>query len=262
MAMRLTFTAFAVLLTTADVQGADHLDVAVAPAMKEYCHIIQFPEGWKVPTGPGPIYRYEYYDKYEFRALGPLSSNFLVRGVIDLGKVYTKNIYTVDLSDANAPAVSTTEQAWESATRVSTRQRSAISQLYIPKPNQALEYRGVRFNKSGEFWSYEGGSVSPDQSWLVLQSWTGSASSGSGTGFGKCFPFGCRGKIFLDIFNLDTSKKIFTIEGTYSGGDPDGNLLRSTEWLTERYFIVPMGDHRERCLVCEFGGRRPGQMKQ
>ena len=247
------------LLITAVPVTADHLDVKVAPDMREYCHIVKLPRGWKVPPGPGLDYL-GYADQYEFRVSGLAGGRFLVAGVDSVYKRYTINKYEVDLSDAKAPVVSATDQAWESASRASTAQKSAAVRGW-ERRDQPMEYRGVRFAKSGEFWSYEGGRLSPDQAWLVLQSWTGSASSGGETGWGGCFPFACRGKIFFDIFSVDTSKKLLTIEGTYSGNDPEGTLLGGTEWLTERYFIVPMGEHRERSLVCEFGERRPGRMK-
>jgi hypothetical protein len=55
-----------------------------------------------------------------------------------------------------------------------------------------------------------------------------------------------------------TGEKVLTFAGIYSGYsyDPDGCLARSA-WLTERYFIVPLGDRKESCLVCEFGEKRP-----
>ena len=49
---------------------------------------------------------------------------------------------------------------------------------------------------------------------------------------------------------------MFYDTGTYKGfgNDPDGDF-RTAAWLTERYFIVPLGGRHERCLVCEFGAR-------
>ena len=105
--------------------------------------------------------------------------------------------------------------------------------------------------KTGHFWSDT--ILSPDEAWIVLESYSGSSLSGTDTRFDRsCLPFGCRGKIFLDIFNVNTGKKLLDIEGAYSGGHPE-DYLGKVRWLTERYFIVPLGEHRERCLVCEFG---------
>jgi hypothetical protein len=30
-------------------------------------------------------------------------------------------------------------------------------------------------------------------------------------------------------------------------------VFRRTGWVAERYFILALDDHRERCLVCDFG---------
>jgi hypothetical protein len=65
-------------------------------------------------------------------------------------------------------------------------------------------------------------------------------------------------KVFFDLFNADTGQKLFTIEGKLSsvnGGQPDSDVLPKTAWVTERYFIVPLGKTIDRCLVCDFGGR-------
>jgi hypothetical protein len=60
------------------------------------------------------------------------------------------------------------------------------------------------------------------------------------------------GKLFWDVFNADTGIRLLTIVGTYLDTDP-GDALYMTAWVTERYFIVALGRHRERCLVCVFG---------
>lgn len=258
---------FVALLSAAELVAADHLDVKIASTMRERCHIVRFPQGWKIPVElgkspnePGKIFTYEYYDEYEFRVPGLLQTKFLVGGLTRLTELrYTANKYEVDLSNAKAPVLPASDEAWQSATPVSTKQKSAFVLSSLLRPgNQPIEFHGFQFFKTGEIWANENSRVSPDDASLVLQSWTGSTESGGETGFGSCFPFGCRGKFFLDIFNADAGKKLLTIEGTYSGSDID-NLLSTTGWLTERYFIVPLGDHRERCLVCEFGGRgQPG----
>ena len=83
--------------------------------------------------------------------------------------------------------------------------------------------------------------------------------AGTGGGFDISldwgFFFGYKGKVFFDIFNADTGKKLLTIQGRYESSDTHG-VLSKTAWVTERYFIVPMGEHLERCLVCEFGRGR------
>jgi hypothetical protein len=53
------------------------------------------------------------------------------------------------------------------------------------------------------------------------------------------------------VFNAVSGKKLLTFDGKYSGNSPE-DLLKTTGWLTARYFIIPLGTHRERCLVCDF----------
>jgi hypothetical protein len=249
-------------LVAAGPLAADHIDVGVAPAMREYCHIVRFPQGWKVPielgksaNEPGLIFHYEYSDDYEFRVPGLQGAKFLVAGLIQLPEPrYTTNKYEVDLPDPKAPVLSASVQAWQSATPIALKQEE-VPTLSDPLQNQPISFNRFQLTKSGKAWAIYNSRVSPDKAWVVLQSWTGSADLGSESSFGTCFPFGCRGKIFLDVFNGTTGKKVLTIEGRYAGSSPD-SLLSKTGWLTEGYFIVPLGEHRERCLVCEFGARR------
>ena len=88
--------------------------------------------------------------------------------------------------------------------------------------------------------------LSPNQAWLVLQSETVKA------------PGGQQSRIFFDVFNTASGAKVLTIEGAYTGYGPDTSeaVLSTTGWLTDRYFIVPLGVRIDRLLVCEFGGQR------
>jgi hypothetical protein len=140
------------------------------------------------------------------------------------------------------------EDAWEQATPVPLTQKPAV--VFDPKPNQPLEFNGFKFAKIGEVWNES--RLSPDRTWIVIQSWSGRADYSEGPLSTACLPFGCRGKLFFEVFNADTGRRISTIVGTYSGPNP-GGLIRQTAWVAERYFLIPLGEHRKRCLVCEFG---------
>ncbi len=87
-------------------------------------------------------------------------------------------------------------------------------------------------------------------SWIVLLSSSGSVhvtpESQIALGFGRD-----RGKLFMDVYNVDTGKKQITIVGAYLGINPQA--LNQARWVTERYFILPLGEQRQRCLVCDFG---------
>jgi hypothetical protein len=70
-------------------------------------------------------------------------------------------------------------------------------------------------------------------------------------------------KVLLDAFRTNTGMKAGTIEGIFTTpvGDGPEEVLAKTGWVTERYFIVPLGRFKERSLVCEFGVRRAEDSK-
>ena len=252
------------LFMTASVRAAgDHLDVKVSAAMREYCHIIQFPQGWTSPIWDerGMYFGREIRD-YEFRVGGLLGTRFLVAGRVDFGteltqegrRLYTTNKYEVDLSDPKAPVRPEDNEAWKSATIISLTRKRAFDLAGVRE--KPIEFHGFVFDKSGELWAGLDNLLSPDQALLVLQSWTGTAAIYDGPyDIGWGLLVGYRGKVFFDIFNADSGKKLLTIQGRYATGNPEG-VINRTAWVTERYFIVPMGEHLERYLVCEFGRSR------
>jgi hypothetical protein len=93
----------------------------------------------------------------------------------------------------------------------------------------------------------------------VLQSYSGKVESGGAGDWDFKIDwglfFGTHGKIFFDVYGVDAGKKVITIAGSYSSGNPS-HELGGTGWLTERYFIVPFGDPNDRFMICEFSGRR------
>lgn len=218
---------------------------------------MKFPQRW---TGPqldehgNPL----YYQKHEFRVTGVLGTRFLVAGVArspwdEKPQRYTTNKYEVDLSDRNAPVVPATEAMWQDSAIVPQTKKD------IPRPynerysTQPVQINGHRLSWTGERW--DDIRVSPDRAWVVLQSWTGRDAEGTSEGWDIDLSWGLlagfKGKLFWDVFNADTGQKLFTIKGKYNRSA--GDIIQESAWLTERYFIVPIGEHRDRCLVCEFG---------
>lgn len=229
----------------------DHIDVTMTPGIRKYCHIVRFPQGWKIPRvdAHGHLIGFsQCYSKHEFRMEGVLSSWFLVGAfTADVGGRYdTTNRYRVNLSDPTAPIRSASSADWNAATVLPLIQKSVfVTEL---PDNEEPVFNGFRFTKSGARWPPSSGAsrLSPDSAWLVLQSETSMGMSKSG--------FLYLYKIFFDVFNADTGKKVATIDARYSGlSDDQGDCFAYTGWLTERYFIVPLGERLERCLVCEFG---------
>lgn len=241
-------------ILTSMLLGSGPVDVTVTPAIREYCHIVRFPQGWSImPTdGRGNPLDYAYDSKYEFRVPGVLGTRFLVRGFTQLGHdYYTKNLYEIDLSDRAGIARRATDEEWQSGMKVPDSRFTdwkTFASVHLTNA-QPFSFNGFQFLKTGDIWPGEYARLSPDRAWLVLLS-----SSGKVAKRDEFMIFGGRdkGKLFYDVFNADTGRKVITIVGTYQDIEP-GSAINESRWVTERYFIVPLGEQRERCLVCDFG---------
>ena len=229
------------------------VDVALTAVVRKYCHIVQFPQGWKTerddPRAHQPLF-YGYDSLYEFRIPAGLETTFLVGGIELPSKRYTINKYKVDLSDPVGIAQPASEKEWGGGTKLPDARRSdwtTFANVHLTNL-QPLEFHGFQFVKSGNFWPGEYARLSPARRWLVLLSSSGRVANRNGflISGGRD-----RGTLFMDAFDADTGKKIVTVVGTYLDIHP-GHALNQTTWVTDQYFIVPLGEHRERCLVCEF----------
>jgi hypothetical protein len=249
---------FAVLMiqllarSPANATGVDFVNVKPTPAINEYCHVVRFFRGWKIrglDFNREPLYIDNNESDYEFRVEGLLGTSFLVGAFKpNLPHRYdATNHYRVNLSDPTTPVVFATRKDWEVAAVVPLARKSIVPYSQGMSDYQAV-FNGYTFTKSGHLWAYSefASRLSPDSAWVVLQSKTHDVKSSSLPAY----------RVFFDVYSADTGKKTITVEGTYSGlDDPDG-CLKETAWLTERYFIIPLGKSRDRCLVCEFGARR------
>jgi hypothetical protein len=231
----------------------DDLKVSLTPGARQYCHVIRFPQPWAIQHFDDHAGQRLFFglpgSDYEFRVEGVLSTKFLVAGFTEfVGRnYYTNNRFKVDLSDPAASVPAVNRKVWENAAVVPLNRKSVFLPGATVTKEKRLEFNGFEFNKTGDLWgqpSNDATRLSADQSWLVLQSRAVKNQQGPT-------------RVFFDFFQVGTGQKLFTIEGTYSSinaVDPDG-VLAKTGWLTERYFIVPLGKTIERCLVCDFGGR-------
>jgi hypothetical protein len=232
----------------------DDFEVSLTPLARTYCHEVRFPQGWSTQhfddRAPQHLFFGSTHSDYEFRDEGVLSTKFLITAFTEFvgTKYYASNRYQVNLSDATAPVISVEHKAWDSAAVVPLIRKSAFPAGTTVSNEKRLQFHGFQFNRTGDIWgqpSEYAARLSPDQAWLVLQSTSPRPKAGSA-------------KVFLDFFNADTGQKLFTIDGEFSsnrGGEPEGSVLGMTGWVTERYFIVPLGKAIDRCLVCDFGGR-------
>jgi hypothetical protein len=232
----------------------DDFEISLTPAARAYCHVVRFPQGWSTQNfdakAPQHLFFGSTHSDYEFRVDGALGTKFLMAAFTELvGTIYyANNQYEVDLSYSTAPVTAIGRKTWETAAVVPLIRKSAFPPIGTVQSDKHLEFRGLQFNKTGDIWGQPSDyatRLSPDQAWLVLQSTSIGTKPGST-------------KVYFDFFNADTGKKLFTIDGLFSsirGGEPEGSVLSKTGWVTERYFIVPLGKTIDRCLACDFGGR-------
>ena len=158
--------------------------------------------------------------------------------------VHTTNWYSVDFSSSQPLVRSASHESWEAAVVVPLTRQSTFSKFTEMKQERA-EFNGFHLTKSGDHWFGPPELVSrlsPESGWLALQSWKGDSNSPKTT-------------VFVDVFNLARGERVLTIEGIYRGQDYPEAYFGKSAWLTERYFIVPLGNHKEQLLVCDFAER-------
>ena len=236
----------------------DDFEVSLTPASRTYCHVLRFPQGWSTQhfddRAPQRLLFGTERSDYEFRVSGVLGTKFLAGAFTEnVGtNYYANNWYEVTLWDATAPANEVDRKAWDAGTVLPIVRKSAFPPIGTVPNQKRLEFHGFQFNRTGDIWAQPSGDasrISPDQAWLVLQSTSPGKKAGSA-------------HVFLDFFNADNGQKLFTIAGIFSsvrGGQPEDAVLSKTGWVTERYFIVPLGKKLDRCLVCDFDARNRGK---
>jgi hypothetical protein len=137
--------------------GPDRIDVKLTPAMREYCHIVQFPQGWSIQSKDvaGQVLFFNYKAEYEFRIEGLLGTEFLVGGFTKVvGHRYdTKNRYRIDLSDPTAPLLAADSKAWEAGAVVPLVRKSILNSRRRPEGDDEPEINGFRFRKTGALWA-------------------------------------------------------------------------------------------------------------
>jgi hypothetical protein len=245
----------------------DPVEVNFNPATREYCHVLRFPLGWPMPiffvdqrghrnNSPLP---FSLSNDYEFRVPGLLGTKFLVRGVQDIvDKYYTANVYEADFSAPKGIARPASEEEWKSAAPIALWRGGKAYDFTLPsRLSKYVEFGGHQFPRNGDQWG--GTVISPDRGVLVMESWSGKLGPGGSDvplDFSAIFKFGGNhGKLFVEFYDADTARKMVTITANFTLILPE-DAFGKTGWVTERYFMIPLDDRRERCLVCEFGHAR------
>ena len=233
-------------------QWGDVVEAKLTPSVRKYCYMLQISGGWQYQrhTERGQALQFRENIFYEFRIEGVLGTWFLVGALekwSESQRYYASNHFRVKISDPTSPLLPVSQKEWDAATVVALAQKSVVP----PQPSgpeiHAAKFGGFEFRKTGAHFAFApyGSRLSADSAWLVLQSHTDRRRIPNQRD---------ESSVFWDVFNATTSEKLLTIEGTYSGwGDDPSEAMGRSGWVTERYFIIPLGEHIERCLVCEFG---------
>jgi hypothetical protein len=258
------------LITPGVGLAGDVVKVKFNAVVQEYCHVLKFPSGWQMPksvlrkTGEAFIpAKFALSDDYEFRVRGLLGTRFLVRGVERVvNKYYTSSIYEADFSDPTGVAQPSSEEEWNAATSIAVSDyRFTGLTKALDKLSKRPEFKALDSKRKGDKWLASARQISPDLSLLVLQTSSGKLSRCGGSDvpgdFSPCLDFrGNHGKLFFDIYRTDTLEKVVTITASFNTIRPD-EAFEKTVWVTGRYFLIPLDERRERCLICDFG--RKGQ---
>jgi hypothetical protein len=223
------------------------LEIDISAENQPYCHQISFPTAWLPDSRSGIV------DDYSFRS-GAGDGEILVAGFL-FGEPPSPTKYRVDLTRA-APPVPAEDRAWDTA-KILLWERTGILWRDAPatepakfdervgQPSESpwayaikldkVKFRGKVFQKTGESWSAAATRVSPDQAWIVLQSFTRPD------------------KVFYDVYSVSSGTKVATLTGRMVGA-AEPNIDR-TGWLANGYFLIPTGPKFEGSVVCQFSGK-------
>jgi hypothetical protein len=226
-------------------------------AGSEHCREIHFPGGWKPTKGmqkaqQNHFARFDFGSFYEFRKTTGVTQEYLVAAV-DGGMApprdYSPNKFWVNFRSGNVRHA--TQAEWDSGIVVPQR-RHTKGVILPPQTDDGVLFRDRLFQKSGPQWpliTFEWARLSPDQKWVAVQSWEGKDYA---NGLGIIFPpRGGHGKFFIDLYEVSSGRKLAAIAGAERDTLEADEPLGLTFWIASRYFIVPLGSHIERMLVCE-----------
>ena len=199
--------------------------------------VIRLPNPWFVP-GSGAVMTLP--SRFEFRNL---KADELLVARESLG-ARSINLYRLGWGAELVVGVAS-EETWLQASpagsnTVQIRGRGA--------GDSALVFQGRTYSRSGEVW---GSAVaSSDGRWLALLGYTGSPAAKAKPNplpwLGGGEP--AEGRIFVEIYNTATGRKIAAVDREYSGFGPS-LILEQAEWVADRYFILPVDFLAQTLLV-------------
>jgi len=219
-------------------------------AGSEHCQAVHYPGGWRATKSMKKAHMNHFlFDyPYEFRKTAAISQEYLVAAVDQIGshRDYSPNIFWVNLRSGKVHDATHTE--WESGQPV-PQTRQMKGRPYEPKTEEGVLFHDRLLRKSGPQWPIPGehARISPDEKWIAVQSWEGQDYANGDI----IAPRGGHGRFFIDLYEVSSGRKFAAIGGTEKGTLRADEPLMLTFWLESHYFIVQLGSHLERMLVCE-----------
>lgn len=248
----------------ADTYQLDRLNGAAA----ERCRLVRFPGPWQPPgTGLGFGPRIDIVlHELQFSTVGDSGTVF----VAAVAKVppfkidpvhYSANRFRLDLGAPGEAVRPVPEAEWPATAPRPLHRYTNINRFGNRDRNlPTLPHASTQFARTGrQFMGCTGGSMrlSPQEGLLAALSYTGSASGETVFGAVPLPPLpwsGPRGRFYVDLYDVASGRVLVQLAGRYRGGEPTGASC-AAGWLSERFFLLPLGDRLDLCLVCDFGDR-------
>ena len=159
-------------------------------------------------------------------------------------RYYSSDRYAVQLGHRNRVRLATKKE-WDEAEPVLMFRFPTRKGLAGGVPDTfTLSYKGKTFQRTGQHWlgSIWGGTtstsrLSADDRFVAVNSWSGVALPGAL--LGEWGGSNIHGEYFVDIYSLETFRKVIAISGQFGGLPPEAFVDRSF-WLGKRYFVLPL----------------------
>lgn len=110
---------------------------------------------------------------------------------------------------------------------------------------RSVPYENHVYECSGDIFAQPGALMSPGKKTLLMFSYKkGKAKAGTFMGQGEP----SRGKLYVDVFDLKTGKRIDSFSSTYEGVGPS-ILFSNARWYGDHYFIIPLDFMCQKALL-------------
>jgi hypothetical protein len=168
--------------------------------------------------------------------------------------MYSESVYALSL-DGRYELRTSNISEWEKAEKLP----NVKFDVFVNKTKvngDEVEFEGKSFKKSGQSWTNTAALPSPNGKWIAVFSHTSGKGrpnyglwSGGGPG---------PGEMFIDIYEVSSSKKVLSGHRSHTGGDEPGGLFDDAFWVGSEYFVIPagldpgghfFGDAGDLCLV-------------